>query len=269
MTTPEPIKPAVPPSDPPPPPGLASVLAMTVVWYVAIVGHFLLCGLCGYMLGDPTELPSWLEPWDELFTHGISGFLALVLILVWWLVVFVAMVPLGFAAYYIGLAVHWATTTRETKVESDPAFRQALGVLAPLLVMEIMSLLILPMQAPHHIDSESGLEIANQVSYAAFAEYQFLSIFAMFMILVLFGTLFGGAGVVATYMPDAGMVVFFMLILLSITACMVTGFVVGPIALALPERVGVYRATAVAFAGLALITGLPMLAMLRGEKKGP
>jgi hypothetical protein len=267
MTT-APIKPAVPPKDPAPPPGLVAVLVTTAVWYVAIVGHFLLCGVCGYMLGDPTELPSWLQGWNELFNFGISGFLGLVLLLVWWLIVGIAFIPFGFAAYYAGLAVHWCTLrfqsgARETRVESDAAFWQALGVLAPVLSMSILSLLILPTQAPHHIDSVSGLELANKVSYAAFAEYQFLSMFAMFVILVLFGTLFGGAGVVATYIPDSGMLVFFGLIFLSITASICTGLFLGPYVLELPHNFGVYQSTAIIFAGLGLITGLPMLALLR------
>lgn len=264
-----PIKPAVPPKDPAPPPGIIAVLLMCAVWYVAIVGHFLLCGVCGYMLGDPTELPSWLKPWDQLFTYGLSGILSLILLLVWWLIVGIVFIPFWFAAYYAGLAVHWCTTPRETEVEPDAAFWQGLGVLAPVFVMSILSLLILPTQAPHHIESESGLELANQVSYAAFAEYQFLSMFAMFVILVLFGTLFGGAGVVATYMPDSGMLVFFGLIFLSIIASICTGLFLGPLVLELPHRFGVYQATALIFAGLGLITGLPMLAMLRSGKKGP
>lgn len=258
-----PIKPATPPKDPAPPPGLIAVLLMTGVWYVAIVGHFLLCGVCGYMLGDPTELPAWLKPWDQLFTYGISGFLSLVLLLVWWAIVAIVFIPFGFAAYYAGLAVHWCTTPRETQIEPDAPFWQAIGVVSPVFIMSILSLLILPTQAPHHIDSESGLELANQVSYAAFAEYQFLSMFAMFVILVLFGTLFGGAGIVATYIPESGMLVFFGLIFLSIIASICTGLFLGPLVLDLPHRFGVYQATALIFAGLGLITGLPMLAMLR------
>ena len=261
--TSKPIQPATPPKDPAPPPSVASVVVMVGVWWVAIVLHFLACGLCAYWLGDPTALPLWLKPWDELFTYGISGFLALVLIAVWWLVVAITFVPLAFGAWYAGLGVSRMLHGHETRIEPDAACWQALAVLGPLVAMELLSLLILPMQAPHHIDSESGLELANQVSYAAFAEYQFLSMFAMFIILVLFGVLFGGAGVVATYIPESGMLVFFGLIFLSIIASMATGFLLGPIALELPHRYGVYQATAIAFAGIAVITGAPMLALLR------
>ncbi|MCE9608017.1 MAG: hypothetical protein K8U03_24290 [Planctomycetia bacterium] len=254
------------PASPAPPPSLAAVLVMVGVWWGAIVAHFLLCGVCGYLLGNPVELPFWLRPWDELFTYGISGFLAVVLIAVWWLVVAAAFVPFCFVAWYVSRGLHRLLAERESKVEPDSAFWLALGVLGPMLGMSLLSLLILPMQAPHHTDSESGLELAEQVSYAAFAEYQFLSLFAMFVILVLFGVLFGGAGVVATYAPESGMFVFFSLILMSIAASMGAGLLLGPIVLQLPHRYGVYQATAIAFAGLGLLTGTPMLLMLRSGK---
>ena len=264
---------AIPPSSPAPPPGLFSVLVMAGVWWCAIVGHFLLCGICAYMLGDPVAMPSWLKPWDELFTYGISGFLALVLMIVWWLIVALVFAPFAFVALYIGRGLFAIAGPVDRDAHSaadrDGAYWHGLGVMTPLLIMALLSLLILPVQAPHHIESESGLEVAEQVSYAAFAEYQFLSMFAMFVILALFGTLFGGAAVVATYMPNAGMFVFFMLIFLSIAVAIGLGLGLGPLVGELPHRFGVYQATGIAFAFLALLTGPPILLSLRGGKKRP
>ena len=246
---------------------------MAGVWWTAIVGHFLLCGICAYMLGDPVAMPSWLKPWDELFTYGISGFLALVLMIVWWLIVALVFVPFAFVALYVGRGLFAVVGSfdrgADSSADPDGGYWHGLGVMAPVLIMALLSLFILPMQAPHHIESESGLEVAEQVSYAAFAEYQFLSMFAMFVILALFGTLFGGAAVVATYMPDAGMVVFFLLIFLSIAVAIGLGLGFGPFVGELPNRYGVYQATAIAFALLALLTGPPMLLSLRSSKKGP
>lgn len=242
---------------------------MAGVWWTAIVGHFLLCGICAYMLGDPVAMPSWLKPWDELFTYGISGFLALVLMIVWWLIVALVFAPFAFVVLYVGRGLFAIAGSADPAADRDGAYWHGLGVMAPVLIMALLSLLILPMQAPHHIESESGLEVAEQVSYAAFAEYQFLSMFAMFVILALFGTLFGGAAVVATYMPDAGMVVFFLLIFLSIAVAIGLGLGLGPLVGELPNRYGGYQATAIAFAFLALLTGPPMLLSLRSSKKGP
>lgn len=262
-------KTAAPPASPAPPPALFAVLLMAGVWWAAIVGHFLLCGLCAYMLGDPVAMPSWLQPWDELFTYGISSFLSLVLLLLWWLIVAFVFAPFAFAALYIGRGLFAVAGSSNAAADRDGAFWQGLGIMTPLLIMALLSLLILPVQAPHHIDSESGLEVAEQVSYAAFAEYQFLSLFAMLVILALFGTLFGGAAIVATYRPNAGMFVFFLLIFLSIAVAIALGMGLGPIFSELPHRFGVYQATAIAFAVLALITAPPMLFSLRSSKKGP
>ena len=242
---------------------------MAGVWWTAIAGHFLLCGICAYMLGDPVAMPSWLKPWDELFTYGISGFLALVLLIVWWLIVALVFAPFALAALYIGRGLFAIAGSSDPAAERDGAYWHGLGVMTPLLIMALLSLLILPVQAPHHIESESGLEVAEQVSYAAFAEYQFLSMFAMFVILALFGTLFGGAAVVATYIPESGMFVFFMLIFLSIAVAIGLGLGLGPLVGELPHQFGVYQATAIAFAFLALLTGTPVLLSLRGGKKGP
>lgn len=263
--------PATPPSSPAPPPGLFAVLFMSGLWWAAIVGHFLLCGLCAYLLGDPVAMPSWLRPWDELFTYGISGFLALVLLIVWWVIVAIVFAPFAFLVLSIGrvlfAVVGSSGSDTNRAADRDGAFWQGLGVMTPVLILALLSLLILPVQAPHHIESESGLEVAEQVSYAAFAEYQFLSIFAMFVILALFGTLFGGAAVVATYRPDAGMFVFLMLIFLSIAVAIGLGLGLGPVVGELPHRFGVYQATAIAFALLALVTGTPMLLALRSSEK--
>ncbi|MBA4015982.1 MAG: hypothetical protein C0483_02215 [Pirellula sp.] len=250
-----------------------SVLIMAGVWWCAVVAHFLVCGICAYMVGNPAEVPFWLRPWDELFQYGISGFLSLLLMLVWWVIVAIVFMPFAFVALYIGRGLFAvagsADRSADKAAERDDAYWHGLGVMTPVLIMALLSLLILPVQAPHHIDSESGLETAEQVSYAAFAEYQFLSMFAMFVILALFGTLFGGAAVVATYMPDAGMVVFFLLIFFSIAVAIGLGLGIGPIVGELPHRYGVYQATAIAFAFLALLTGPPILLSLRGGKKGP
>lgn len=268
MSTKE-IKPATPPRDPQPPPAIGWVLVMAAVWLAAGVGHFLLCGICAYMLGDPADIPFWLKPWDELFQYGISGILSLILLLFWWAVVALVAIPFGIAAYYISKLLCLLVGRHADNDARDAAFTQGLAIMAPVLILGLLSLLILPVQAPHHIDSESGLEVAEQISYAAFAEYQFLSMFAMFVILMIFVTLFGGAAILETYLPGSGMGMFFFLIFLSITVAICLGLFLGPYIGELPHRFGAYQATAMIFAGLAVFTGLPMLLVLRNEKKGP
>ncbi|MGC3972112.1 MAG: hypothetical protein QM775_33670 [Pirellulales bacterium] len=263
------IKPATPPRDPQPPPAIGWVLVMAAVWLAAGVGHFLLCGICAYMLGDPVDIPFWLKPWDELFQYGISGFLSLLLLLFWWTVVAVVAIPFGIAAYYVSQALFFVVGRHADNDARDAAFTQGLAVMAPVLILGLLSLLILPVQAPHHIDSESGLEVADQISYAAFAEYQFLSMFAMFVILMIFITLFGGAAILEEFMPGSGVGMFLFLIFLSIVVAIGLGLFLGPYVNQLPHQFGVYQATAMIFAGLAVFTGLPMLVMLRNEKKGP
>jgi len=84
------------------------------------------------------------------------------------------------------------------------------------------------------------------------------------VIRALFGVLFGGASIMSAY--DLGMFSFFVLIFLSIGAAIATGLLLGPEAGDWPQRYGPYQATALAFAGLAVLTGFPMLLMLRGGK---
>jgi hypothetical protein len=268
MSTQE-IKPATPPRDPQPPPAIGWVLIMAVVWLAAGVGHFLLCGVCAYMLGDRSEIPFGLRLWDQLFQYGISSILSLFFLLLWWAVVALVAVPFGVAAYYVSKLLFFLVGRRTDNDVRDAAFTQGLAIMAPVLILGLLSLLILPVQAPHQIDSESGLEVAEQVSYAAFAEYQFLSMFAMFVILMIFVTLFGGAAVVETYLPGSGMGMFFFLIFLSIAVAIGLGLFLGPYVGEMPHRFGAYQATAMIFAGLAVFTGLPMLLVLRNEKKGP
>ncbi len=84
------------------------------------------------------------------------------------------------------------------------------------------------------------------------------------MIRVLFGVLLGGASIMSAY--DRGMFSFFVLIVLSIGAAIATGLLLGPEVRDWPQRYGAYPATALAFAGLAVLTGFPMLLILRGGK---
>jgi hypothetical protein len=118
---------------------LFSVLVMAGVWWTAIVGHFLLCGICAYMLGDPVAMPSWLKPWDELFTYGISGFLALVLMIVWWLIVALVFVPFAFVALYVGRGLFAVVGSFDrgavSSADPDGAYWHGLGVMAAVLIM--------------------------------------------------------------------------------------------------------------------------------------
>ena len=80
----------------------------------------------------------------------------------------------------------------------------------------------------------------------------------------LFGVLFGGASIMSAY--DLGMFSFFVFIFLSIGAAIAMGLLLGPEVGDWPQRYGAYQATAMAFAGLAVLTGVPMVLILRGGK---
>ena len=81
------------------PPELLHVATLCVAWAGVVTLHYWLCGWCAWRLGDPTELPLWLKPWNELMRYGISSLLTLVLAGVWWTAATVAAVSFGFVAF--------------------------------------------------------------------------------------------------------------------------------------------------------------------------
>lgn len=261
------LSPASPPSDapagmPPTPPDLLRVATLCVAWAGVVTLHYWLCGWCAWRLGDPTELPFWLKPWNQLMRYGISGFLTLLLAGVWWMAAIGLFVPCVYAV--IGLDKLLGAFADRDRFGREPAsaFWQSTGAMAPVFGLTWLSLLILPFDAPYKPD-DSGLELANTLSYPAFAEYLFLSLFAMLVIYVLLAGFAVGVGLMMKFAGDGGAWQIFPPIFLGIIASMIFSFVVGPWAVQLPHSLGVLPATACFIAGMTVLSAPPMLLMIR------
>lgn len=249
-----------------PPPTLMHVLLIGALWWCAIVLHFLVCGMLAYSIGNPVHLSGWLKTLDEILQSGLSAFLSLLLLVVWWAVVGLLFAVVAFIVFVVDSPLQrWFP--RGEGVEASAAYWQALAALGPVLGIALLSLMILPADAPNHYDSEPGLETAESLTYAGFVEFQFLSLFALLVIFVLLGSVFGGAAVIAEYLPNSGIPTLLGLILLSITIAITLGMTLGPVYAELPKQYGLYQATALVFAGMTVVLSLPTLILLRASKK--
>jgi hypothetical protein len=274
-----PVKPPIAPATPvefsPTPPPLLRVLFQCVVWWVLLVGHFLLCGRLAYSIGHPDLIPGWLEWLDELLQHGLSAAVDLLLLLLWWCLVIVLYFPVWFLADLVNRFTAPASAFERphgskapTPTEEAPV--QAMLALTPMIAMSLLSLLILPAEAPNHYEFESGMEMANQLTYAGFVEHQYLSIVAMIVIFALAAGFCLGVWLVMTFYPEGGIPTFLMVILFAIAVSMAVGLGLGPILGALPERFGAYQATAMLLGGVTLALSPPTLLILRQiDKKKP
>jgi hypothetical protein len=269
------IVPARPLETPAPPPPLLRVLFLCVVWWALLVGHFLLCGMLAYWIGHPELIPGWLEGVDELFQHGISAAVDLVLLLVWWGVVAALFFPVWFVADWVNRltaprsALERPAGSRQP-TPTEAALSEALFALAPMIAMMVLSLLILPINAPNHYEFDSGLEMANRLTFAGFVEYQYLSIVAMIVIFALAAAFCLGVWLVMTFYPEGGIPTFFGVIFFAIGVSMAVGLGLGPVLGSLPERCGAFQATAMLLGGVALALSPPTLLILRQiDKKKP
>jgi hypothetical protein len=266
MSDPPAISPASKPSDAPAgmplaSPSLWKVLTLCTAWAGVVVGHYWICGWCAWRLGDPTELPLWLKPWNELMQYGISSFLTLVLAAVWWTAAIVLFVPCCYAVVLVDKLLGFADDRDPFGREPASAFWQATGAMGPIFGLTWLSLLILPFEAPYKPE-DSGLQEANAMSYPAFAEYLFLSLFAMLVIYVLFAGFALGVGLMMK-LGDGGAWQILPPVFLGIILSMAFAFVVGPWVLELPHRLGVPAATACFIGVMTLITAPPMLLFIR------
>lgn len=243
------------------PPALLRVLTSCVAWAAVVIAHYWICGWCAWRLGDPTELPFWLKPWNELMRYGISTFLTLLLALVWWAAAIVLFLPCVYAVIVVDKLLGLIDDRDAFGREPASAFWQATGAMAPIFGLTWLSLLILPFDAPYKPE-DSGLETANVLSYPAFAEYMFLSLFAMLVIYVLFAGFALGVGLMMK-MGDGGAWQIFPPIFLGIILSMVFAFAVGPWVLELPHQLGVLPATACFIGVMTLVSAPPMLLMIR------
>lgn len=243
-----------------PPPSLLRVSALCVAWTALTTLHYWLCGLCAYWLGDPTDLPFWLKPWNELMQYGISSFLSLLLAAVWWFVAALLFLPvIGLVFALDTLFDYIASTERPGGAALGESFLASL----PLLGITWLSLLILPFDAPYKLDSEAGLEVAERLTYPEFAEYLFLSLFAMLTIYVLALGFCIGVALMMKFSPFDGAWEILPPVFLGITLALVFAFVVGPIVAELPHQLGVLPATACFLGGFSLISTPPLLLVMR------
>lgn len=266
MSNPPAISPASKPSDAPAgmplaSPSLLKVLTLCVAWAAVVVVHYWICGWCAWRLGDPTELPLWLKPWNELMQYGISSFLTLVLAAAWWTAAIVLFVPCCYAVVVVDKLLGFVDDRDSFGREPASAFWQATGAMAPIFGLTWLSLLILPFEAPYKPE-DSGLQEANVMSYPDFAEYMFLSLFAMLVIYVLFAGFALGVGLMMRF-GAGGTWEIFPPVFLGIILSMTFAFVLGPWVLELPHRMGVPAATACFIGVMTLFTAPPMLLFVR------
>jgi hypothetical protein len=263
-----PLAPATPVEAPTTPPPLLRVLFLCVVWWALLVGHFLVCGRLAYAIGHPDLIPGRLEGIDEFFQHGISAVVDIFLLILWWVVVVGLLFPVWYVADLVNCftAPHSALDRPPGSKQPTPteaALLEALFALLPMIVMSILSLLILPATSPNHYEFDSGMEMAEELSYAGFVEYQYLSIVAMIVLFALAAGFCLGVWLVMTFYPEGGIPTFFGVILFAIAVAMGAGLGLGPILGALPERYGAYGATAILFGGITLALSPPTLLILR------
>jgi hypothetical protein len=262
-----PLAQASPPGHAPSPP-LGRVLFLCVVWWGVIVAHFLACSRAAYAIGHPDLIPSWLVGVDELFQHGISTAVDLILLLLWWVIVFLLFIPGWFVADFVNRRTMFGPPDEKPanpkhSTPREAALVEGLFALAPVLAMTILSLLILPAQAPNHYEFDSGAEMAEQLGPVAFVEYQYLSIVGMLVIFALAAGFCVGVGLVMKFHPNGGIPTFLLVILFAIGVAMATGLGLGPVLGALPERIGAYRATILLLGGIGLALSPPTLLILR------
>ena len=260
------LAPASKPSDAPAgmplaPPSLLRVLTLCLAWAGVVTVHYWLCGWCAWRLGDPTELPFWLKPWNELMQYGISSILLLLLAIAWWTVAVVLFVPCCYAVVLIDQVLAMLDDRDAYGREPASAFWQATGAMAPIFGLTWLSLLILPVGAAYKPDG-AGLQIANVLSFPDFAEYLFLSLFAMLVIYMLFAGFALGVGLMMK-MGDGGAWQIFPPIFLGIILSMAFAFAVGPWVSELPHQWGVLPATACFIGVMTLISAPTMLLMIR------
>jgi hypothetical protein len=244
------------------PPSLLRVVLLCIAWTVVITLHYWACGLSAYLLGDPTDLPFWLKPWNELMNYGISGFLSLLLAVVWWLAAALLFLPAITVVFAVDFVFDYVDPPDPVHPVGSALGESLLAVL-PTMLLTWLSLLILPFDSPNRLDGEAGLAVAERLSYPAFAEYMFLSLFAMLTIAVLAIGFCIGVGLMMRFSPFGGAWEILPPVFLGIAFALVFAFVVGPTIGEMPHDYGVLPATAIFIGGFSLLSTPPTLWIVR------
>lgn len=242
---------AIPPQPPAP---LVALVPSVIVWFAVVVGHFLLCAKLAHWLGNPASLPPSLAGVDRLFSYGISGFLHVLLILVWMAIVGGTLVAMGLAVFVVAALL-------PAKILS--AVSDGMLCLIPVAGLTLLTLLILPMYSHNQPADPSGLDLAEVMPFDAYLETLYTGLIAIVTIVLLFAGLFLTVMLMNAVLPDGGVWQLFVAIFVGIAVAITFGMLAGPFVLKISQRYGAVRAIVGFLATWALLTSGPVLIVTR------
>ena len=56
------------------------------LWAGVSCAHYFVCGAIAHWMGRPFNLPHWLDGINRFFRYGLSGFVDLLVLALWWVI---------------------------------------------------------------------------------------------------------------------------------------------------------------------------------------
>lgn len=200
---------------------------LSVVWFLAFMGQFLLIGKIAHRMGDPVVVPGALRGFNKLFNYGPESAVE-IFFLVLWLAFIAGSSFLVFKAIFaVTSFIHNAMGSRWSSVKTD-AFASSLMhsfvSMLPMIILTGLLLAILPMESTKP-DIDNNLAVAKWWTWDEFQMWILCAgSVAMISIVMLFVGLIAVASLFATYCPDGPVWHLFVAIFAGIFAAMLTAF---------------------------------------------